>query len=180
MSPWPASRSRCDAREVKGSSSSGPRFACVFLLLIISVFGTACEDARWTAHIGVVRGTEGRLALIVHTCSTDERVSIEVSRDPDLLPDTGDETVLWHIAGVVHSPGISRFAIGVRPNGFAEPTPYVAEVEPSTRYTAVMEWDRVDQGITFVPSEILADRVSSGGGGLVSLEEFRSRAAGYC
>lgn len=150
-----------------------------WILLIFAMAGTACEDARWSAHVGVTRGSEGGLTVVLHTCSAAQRISLFVVMDPDRLPDTGDEAVLWRVMGAVNSPGVIRIPVGVRPDGFAEPTPFVAKLHPSTEYAVEVRWEKPDQGITFVPSEITADFIYSGGDRL-SEDEFRARAASYC
>ena len=117
--------------------------------------------------------------LLVYACSAGEALDLVIGLNPDQHPESGDESVIWRIRGDAVSRGLMEIKVGSVPDGFREITPMSGELNDNTRYTASLQWDRLDQGISFVPSELPRQGVARAGH-VVSIETFREDGADSC
>jgi hypothetical protein len=132
-----------------------------------------------TPNLGAALDPSGVPTLVVYVCSAGQSLELTVIRDPDLLPNTGDESVLWDIRGRADAAGLLQMPVCVVPGGFREVKPLAEELEPDVRYAANLAWDRLDLGITFVPSELPCDRISWGTR-VVTRGTFREDSSARC
>jgi hypothetical protein len=151
------------------------RVVWIIPMLLVAI---SCEYGL-TDNIGVSRERDGRLVANVFSCAADETIQLNFLIDPDNIEDTGDETMLWRVRGRTTAPGLLRVVIGETPSGFREDAPLTAKVRPSGTYTLSLRWDRLDQGIYFVASEVPSNGIVSGGEHL-SASEFKEIGKESC
>lgn len=143
-------------RRRERGASRGTRLAVGLLLLPSCEYGV-------TANIGVSRDGNDRLVANVFACGANENIQLALEIDPDELGDTGDEIILWRVQGTTGGHGLLRTVVGETPPGFNEEIALTTRVRPSGTYVLTLHWDRLDMGTNFVPSELPADGINSGG-----------------
>ena len=117
--------------------------------------------------------------VLVYVCSADEPLTLQVFRDPDGQPESGDEVVLWEIRGSPDRAGLLEIAIGSVPDEFTEVNALPAHIGPSAQVAVLLLWDRFDQGITFVPADLPTTQIDRGAE-LLPPERFIADAEAAC
>ena len=155
-----------------------PFIRAVTLLLVLGV-AASCETGILTPNLGaMLRGTS-EVALIVYVCAADDVFDLGIELDPDRQPLSGDESVWWQIRGRARTRGVMEVEVGSVPSGFEEITPLARALDPGTRYGAFLRWDRLDQGIEFLPSKLPREGISRAGR-VVTRDTFREDAVAAC